>query len=122
MASQGGLTRRRGGGGSSINDDEGGGSRVNSPVPKQNRELDGRGPETSYHSGENGHKIAYDPRDISENAERNKLPKLTLMEEVLLMGLKDKQVSRTPSNDCDSALVSGGADASCSQGLSKFLE
>ena len=40
----------------------------------------------------NGHKIAYDPRDISESAERIKQPKLTLMEEVLLLGLKDKQV------------------------------
>lgn len=40
----------------------------------------------------NGHKIAFDPRDISESAERVKQPKLTLMEEVLLLGLKDKQV------------------------------
>lgn len=47
--------------------------------------------ETSYTS-EDGHKIAFDPRDISESAERNKQPKLTLMEEVLLLGLKDKQV------------------------------
>lgn len=38
-------------------------------------------------------KIAYDPRDIDE---RNSTPKLTLMEEVLLLGLKDKQV--TPIN------------------------
>lgn len=30
---------------------------------------------------------------MSESAERSKQPKLTLMEEVLLMGLKDKQVS-----------------------------
>ena len=37
--------------------------------------------------------IAFDPRDISESAERSKQPKLTLMEEVLLLGLKDKQVS-----------------------------
>ncbi len=43
-------------------------------------------------TGENGHKIAYDPRDISERAERSKQPKLTLMEEVLLLGLKDQQV------------------------------
>ena len=49
-------------------------------------------PETSYESGENGHKIAFDPRDISESAERSKQPKLTMMEEVLLLGLKDKQV------------------------------
>ena len=49
-------------------------------------------PETSYENSENGHKIAYDPRDISESAERSKQPKLTMMEEVLLLGLKDKQV------------------------------
>lgn len=53
-------------------------------------------PETSYENSENGHKIAYDPRDISESTERNKQPKLTLMEEVLLLGLKDKQVSCPP--------------------------
>ena len=44
-------------------------------------------------SAENGHKIAFDPRDLSETEERSKQPKLTLMEEVLLLGLKDKQVS-----------------------------
>lgn len=51
-----------------------------------------RTPETAYEDSENGHKIAFDPRDISENAERSKQPKLTLMEDVLLLGLKDKQV------------------------------
>lgn len=62
-------------------------------TPKLNQRPDDRsGPETSYESSANGHKIAFDPRDISESAERNKQPKLTLMEEVLLMGLKDKQV------------------------------
>ena len=92
MASAGGLTRRRGGGAASstgemIDGDDG--SRVNSPAPKN---YD-KSPETSYTGGENGHKIAFDPRDISESEERNKQPKLTLMEEVLLLGLKDKQVS-----------------------------
>ena len=93
MASSGGLTRRRGGGGgasASAIDDENDTSRVSSPAPKN---YDNRGPETSYTGGENGHKIAFDPRDISESEERNKQPKLTLMEEVLLMGLKDKQVN-----------------------------
>lgn len=47
--------------------------------------------ETSYTS-EEGHKIAFDPRDLSESHERSKQPKLTIMEEVLLLGLKDKQV------------------------------
>lgn len=89
MASSSGLTRRRGGAGATGNgEDEG--SRVSSPAPKRND--DNRAPETSYESSENGHKIAFDPRDISESAERSKQPKLTLMEEIILMGLKDKQV------------------------------
>lgn len=88
-----GLTRRRGGGGGGGGDTENGeSSRVASPVPKAGSSRDTSGPETSYESGENGHKIAFDPRDISESAERSKQPKLTLMEEVLLLGLKDKQV------------------------------
>ena len=92
MESAGGLTRRRGGGGgtSAIGDDESDPSRVNSPTPKAG--IENRNSETSYTGGENGHKIAFDPRDISETEERNKQPKLTLMEEVLLLGLKDKQV------------------------------
>lgn len=85
MASAGGLTRRRGAGTATTADNDNNSSRVASPAPRG-------GPETAYEASENGHKIAYDPRDISENEERNKLPKLTLMEEVLLLGLKDKQV------------------------------
>ena len=92
MASTGGLTRRRGGGGISTGGDDADGSRTGSPAPKAGPSSD-RTPETSYTGGENGHKIAFDPRDISESQERSKQPKLTLMEEVLLMGLKDKQVS-----------------------------
>lgn len=93
MASTGGLTRRRGGGGgASAGDGESDTNRVSSPTPKGTPSYESRAPETSYTGGENGHKIAFDPRDISESAERSKQPKLTLMEEVLLMGLKDKQV------------------------------
>ena len=89
-----GLTRRRGGGGGGGENGEAPeSSRVASPVPKPGGSRDTGGPETSYESGENGHKIAFDPRDINENVERNKQPKLTLMEEILLLGLKDKQVS-----------------------------
>lgn len=94
MAQQGGLTRRRGaGGGATINTDvdSGPSSRVTSPGPKPSS-YDNHNPETSYASGENGHMIAFDPRDISESVERSKQPKLTLMEEILLLGLKDKQV------------------------------
>lgn len=55
--------------------------------------MDHRGPETSFTSGDNGHKVAFDPRDLSETEERSKQPKLTLMEDILLLGLKDRQVS-----------------------------
>ncbi|KAI9934186.1 hypothetical protein MW887_005260 [Aspergillus wentii] len=91
MASAGGLTRRRGGGGRVAGEDNDD-SRVSSPVSRNGSALDNRGPETSFTSGENGHKIAFDPRDLSESQERSKQPKLTLMEDVLLLGLKDKQV------------------------------
>ena len=99
MASTGGLTRRRGAGGgagpSGSTADAEDGNRVSSPIPGKGKDDSGRAPETSYTGGENGHKIAFDPRDISESEERSKAPKLTLMEEVLLMGLKDKQVRQS---------------------------
>lgn len=84
------------------------------PAPKA---YNDRAPETSYTGGENGHKIAFDPRDISESEERSKQPKLTLMEEVLLMGLKDKQVQL--------AVLSRlriDTDFDCVQGLFVILE
>ncbi|KUI58221.1 Vacuolar protein sorting-associated protein 74 [Cytospora mali] len=89
MASTSGLTRRRGGGGGGA----AGEGESSNGLPRTNSSgnfIDNT-PETSYESGENGHKIAFDPRDISESTERSKQPKLTLMEEVLLLGLKDKQ-------------------------------
>ena len=89
MATSSGLMRRRGGGVAASTDEDSAG-RTASPAPKRN---DDKVSETLYESSENGHKIAFDPRDMSENAERSKQPVLTLMEEVLLMGLKDKQAS-----------------------------
>lgn len=86
MASTSGLTRRRGaGGGGGGSSDVGGGGGGASDT----RDV---GPDTSYETGENGHRIAFDPRDLSESAERSKQPKLTLMEEVLLLGIKDREV------------------------------
>ena len=97
MASTSGLTRRRGGGGGGGGGGATPGEESGSGIGRSNSAMGGNfkdsTPETSYESGENGHKIAFDPRDISESAERSKQPKLTLMEEVLLLGLKDKQVS-----------------------------
>ncbi|KAL9092365.1 MAG: hypothetical protein Q9159_000873 [Coniocarpon cinnabarinum] len=90
-----GLTRRRGGGGgggeraSSAAQTPDGEDRIKSPPP-YNRPTPSDA-STSYDKSANGHIIAYDPRDISESEERVKQPKLTLMEEVLLLGLKDKQ-------------------------------
>ncbi len=48
-----------------------------------------------------GSKIAYDPRDLINQGEEDakqggKAPRLTIMEEVLLLGLKDKQVRLHP--------------------------
>jgi Golgi phosphoprotein 3 len=90
MATTSGLTRRRGGGGGAANSDGEGSNGVGRSNSSSNPKDSA--PETSFESSENGHKIAFDPRDISESAERSKQPKLTLMEEVLLLGLKDKQV------------------------------
>lgn len=39
-------------------------------------------------------KVAYDPRDFEDTGEANQMPRLTIMEEVLLLGLKDKAVSQ----------------------------
>lgn len=94
MASQGGLYRRRGAGATSSAAEDGT-SAPRSDSPVRSGPSNERSPETSYTGGENGHKIAFDPRDLSESRERSKQPKLTLMEEILLMGLKDKQVSST---------------------------
>lgn len=95
MSSSQGLTRRRGagggGGGAGLSGEGGEGSNAASRNNSSYNVKDS-GPETSYEKGENGHKIAFDPRDMSESAERSKQPKLTMMEEVLLLGLKDKQV------------------------------
>lgn len=44
-------------------------------------------------TSERGHRIAYDPRDLQDEKETADHPRLTLMEECLLLGLKDKQVS-----------------------------
>lgn len=90
--SSSGLTRRRGAGGGGVASAEGESSNGTPGRTNSSSNFKDSTPETSYENSENGHKIAFDPRDISESAERSKQPKLTLMEEVLLLGLKDKQV------------------------------
>ncbi|KAF9365974.1 MAG: Golgi phosphoprotein 3-domain-containing protein [Benniella sp.] len=75
MASTGGLSRRRGAGAS----DSANNSSSSGPLPGGNRRNSTDG------------KIASDPRDVQMEDENKTQPKLTLMEEVLLLGLKDKQ-------------------------------
>lgn len=41
-------------------------------------------------------KVAFDPRDFQDGGESKEVPKLTLLEEVLLLGLKDNQVRSAP--------------------------
>ncbi|KAH8168094.1 hypothetical protein CIB48_g127 [Xylaria polymorpha] len=101
-----GLTRRRGGGGTTNDGESSNGvSRSHSSAGVRDN-----GPETSYENSENGHKIAFDPRDISESAERSKQPKLTLMDEVVLLGLKDKQSSPSGvASACKKTRLGGGS-------------
>ncbi|BFZ60765.1 Vacuolar protein sorting-associated protein 74 [Saitoella coloradoensis] len=79
------LTRRRGAGGPSADDSNSGTSTPTNQTPSDSASY--RPPREE----DVGHKIAFDPRDMDEGREASKQPKLTLMEEVLLMGLKDKQ-------------------------------
>lgn len=76
--------------------------------PGSSSDLNGFGHGHAGTAMEGGNKIAYDPRDLGndDGAEGGKMPRLTILEEVLLLGLKDKQVSlhlytcSSPSYDC----------------------
>jgi Golgi phosphoprotein 3 len=106
MSTSGGLSRRRVGanGGALWHDDDG-----DKPSLFNNGGGDGGGgggsapatPLQHAHAGsafEGGYKIAFDPRDLQQDATEEartggKMPRLTIMEEVLLLGIKDKQVN-----------------------------
>lgn len=75
------VTRRRVGGQSANSDDD---------TPNDSSQHHHQQQQHSSSSPMADKKVAYDPRDIDES---KSTPKLTLMEEVLLLGLKDKQVS-----------------------------
>lgn len=114
MASAGGLQRRRvGGGGGSASGSPAttpSATRTTDPManlasaPAGSSSSAGAGPSTGANGSsangpssgnlsrsESGHKIAYDPRDLDDRGEDKLNPKLSLMEEILLLGLKDKQ-------------------------------
>ncbi|KAI0784039.1 GPP34-domain-containing protein [Abortiporus biennis] len=96
MSSQAGLSRRRVPQSSSSNSIS---STNPSPSASTIIQHSNSGSISGSHAGsafEGGHKIAFDPRDLVGEDEEStriggKAPKLTIMEEVLLMGLKDKQ-------------------------------
>ncbi|KAI0777846.1 GPP34-domain-containing protein [Trametes elegans] len=102
MSSAGGLSRRRvpASASASIDDDDVDGSwgsnRTTSNGGSVSRSDSLQSP--SLHAGsafQGGSKIAYDPRDLEREGEDARMggkpPRLTIMEEVLLLGLKDKQ-------------------------------
>lgn len=83
--SSGGLQRRRVAGGAADNGND---------SPSHNGESSNTNSSNAARNGyEDGRRVAYDPDDINNTEDELKQPKLTLMEEVLLMGIKDKQVS-----------------------------
>ncbi|CCM00454.1 uncharacterized protein FIBRA_02487 [Fibroporia radiculosa] len=105
MASTGGLSRRRvpNASGSTSTSDDPGEAWGTSPSPSATNgngaglPQHGSVPSVS-HAGsafEGGSKIAFDPRDLEREDEDERqggrAPRLTIMEEVLLLGLKDKQ-------------------------------
>ena len=104
MSSTGGLQRRRVANHSSsgFNDDDDA-NKTHSNGGSSRASVSESSPQTSYHAGgsafeySGGNRIAYDPRDLldaagEESKVGGKLPKLTLMEEIMLLGVKDKQV------------------------------
>ncbi|KIJ47425.1 hypothetical protein M422DRAFT_66501 [Sphaerobolus stellatus SS14] len=92
MSSTSGLSRRRGVNTTAVDTTANASSNA-SPSTSEFPTSNG-----ATHAGtalEGGQKIAFDPRDLIENEERGrreggKAPRLTLLEEVLLLGLKDK--------------------------------
>jgi Golgi phosphoprotein 3 len=74
MSSTGGLSRRRAAGTAD--------STYSSPTTSSGPSF-----------GNDAKAVASDPRDLQMEDENKTQPRLTLMEEVLLMGLKDKQVT-----------------------------
>lgn len=89
-----GLSRRRVGGASSLDGEDDGGV---SPTPTAPATPTGteRRKQAGGTAFEGGDKVAFDARDMDladEAREGGKMPRLTIMEEVLLLGLKDRAV------------------------------
>ncbi|KAK0532288.1 hypothetical protein OC835_003383 [Tilletia horrida] len=91
-----GLSRRRPGGissptyGGNFDPEELGSPRTASPAPG-NGHGHGHGNNSSARSSLGAAPVAFDPRDLQDENELSAHPRLTLMEEILLLGLKDRQ-------------------------------
>ena len=94
--SSSGLQRRRVGTQSSTFGDESGRESNGRTTPTTASTPAAAGVQHGGSAFAGGSKIAYDPRDLEREDEDaragGKAPRLTLMEEVLLLGLKDQQV------------------------------
>jgi len=106
MSSAGGLSRRRVAGTSSPNSDD-------TPTPGVPNGPSPNGTVVT-HAGsafEGGSKVACDPRDLDQVQEDSRhggrMPRLTIMEEVLLLGLKDKHGYLSFWNDSISYALRG---------------
>nr|ODN88716.1 golgi phosphoprotein 3 [Cryptococcus depauperatus CBS 7841] len=84
-----GLTRRRQGQSSAVPSTSTFDSPTVPPSPRPGSSSTVTGRDTGG-AFEGRGKVAYDPRDFENNDEKDSSPRLTLMEEVLLLGLKDK--------------------------------
>jgi Golgi phosphoprotein 3 len=107
-----GLTRRRAGGGATGSPTTGSSDQIpsssnNNPSSSSGNKSNSNAPSSSV---EGRSRVAYDPRDFQDDAESNKMPRLTLMEEVLLLGLKDKAVSSSLPLSCVLDLGSRSGD------------
>ena len=115
MSSAGGLSRRRvqasvASESTSSSQHDPSTSTLGLASPASSSDVNGFGHGHAGTAMEGGNKIAYDPRDLGndDSTAGGKMPRLTILEEVLLLGLKDKQVSIllsfcpffTPSYDC----------------------
>ncbi|KAL4068646.1 Golgi phosphoprotein 3-domain-containing protein [Scleroderma yunnanense] len=104
MSSNAGLSRRRVANTTSSTDD----------TSSFTWHSNGSASNGASHAGsafEGGNKIAFDPRDLDQDQEESrsggKLPRLTIMEEVLLLGLKDKHGYLSFWNDSISYALRG---------------
>lgn len=83
----------------------GGGGGGSGPSKSHTAPSTSRRPQTLL--SESGHRVAYDPRDLNDTAEEALHPRLTLMEECLLLGLKDRQGYLSFWNDSISYALRG---------------